>query len=220
MIQRKKLFNPCLSILIITFVFSSCGTHKKMLARKKNKQLADSVAVVTKNKSQADSIQSIPKIKKKDITKLETAPKAKVVPKTTTKLESHPLPPIVVESNFKNKYEKATSVSWNRNNEKNSSLENKPAIYIAKFEIAAEKFIVIYNEQGEIIETITQILPAQLPHNIHTAIQAKYPQHTVVSAKNSTGSASKYYYSLMVTAPNDLVEKQVFMSSDGKFIEK
>ncbi len=201
---QKTLFSTSLLILLVSILFSSCGWNKRMQASKKNKHNADSIANINNNKVKIEP--------KKETSKI----KSKIEPKVDVAL----LPPTIVETNFNKSYIKATNVSWNRNTNKNLSSDNKPDVYIVNFKIIDEPFIVIYNEQGDIIETITQVLPEQLPQNIHTAIQSKYPQHTVISAKNSKGSASKYSYRVIIRVPNDTIEKEVFIAENGKLIDK
>lgn len=209
---QKTLFSTSLLILLVSILLSSCVWNKRMQASKKNKHNADSIANINNNKVKIEP--------KKETAKTTPKIEHKVEPKVTEKVEVTLLPPTIVENNFNKSYIKATNVSWNRNTNKNLSSDNKPDVYIVNFKIIDEPFMVIYNEQGDIIETITQVLPEQLPQNIHTAIQSKYPQHTVVSAKNSKGSASKYSYRVIIRVPNDTLEKEVFIAENGKLIDK
>jgi len=203
MIQIKNILYIFVgNLIIVSLLFSSCRTNKKIQASNKTPVVQNSNVKV---KEPLATTTEIAVVEKK-----ETPVVSKPSPVVNTIETPEALPPIPVNTIFKSNYPKATEVFWKK----------EVSDYKVNFVLSENRNSLVYSENGTLLETRVQILPDQLPPTIYTAIQNKYPNSMIISAttlKNSKGEGS--YTAIIRTGTDKMEIKEIVMMENGTFVE-
>ncbi len=189
--------------MLATYIsLTACGTSKKLQASKTQVE-----------QLKKDSIETHRKLNDKNTLTITKERPIK------SKAASKPFPPLVVDKKFKSTYPSATEVTWTKVipliKFKNKSIRD----YKANFIVQENKNIVIYSEKGDVIELREQILPEQLPQNIYTAINTKYPEGRILSTSTIKHSKTNGSYTAIIKPNAQTEEIEVILMENGTFIE-
>ncbi len=197
--MKKIFYSIAFFSLIASIVFTACGRKKMQTANVENNKTAE-----TKTKT--------PPVKEKTVVKKTEVKK--------TEVAYTPLPPTTIENNFKSKYPTATGAVWTKEVPL-IKVENKNARdYKVNFSLDNNNNTVIYSENGDLIESRTQISPDQLPPNVMNAIKKKYPEAHIVSASTFKNSKINGSYSAIIKPQAQAAaEKEVILMENGTFVE-
>jgi hypothetical protein len=135
------------------------------------------------------------------------------------KVEFVPFPPTIVSNKFNITYTDAAEVFWFRDNSITDIGQTPNKVYKVKFLINKINNSLIYNEDGNIIETRVQILPAQLPPNIYQAIKAKHPLANIISAQTYRNTSNNGTYAAIIQPTNNKDELEVVLTEKGFFVK-
>ncbi len=130
-----------------------------------------------------------------------------------------PFPPVMVSANFKSVYPAIKQVQWAKTKPALNAATTDPEHYQANFAIADNAWSVLYTENGEVVETRTEILPSQMPLDVHLAIQQKYPNAEVISAATFKHVGHKGSYVAHLKSPTDSNPIEVILTEAGEFVK-
>lgn len=190
----KTMFIPLsITVMIISLLFASCGTNKKMQA---------SAAPSTKIK--------------KDSTTASPKKEEAIVPKT----ESVKVPPADIKNNFSSTFPLAENAAWKKQS-MSTSTTTSSITYNVEFVEAGKKNWITYSEQGTVIEQRQEILVDQLPQNIYNAIRINYPTYSVASATTykSTTKEGSYAILLKPLSKFDTKQIEVILTENASLVE-
>lgn len=80
--------------------------------------------------------------------------------------------PQMIQSKFKSGFSRAVNVKWNKEN----------SIYKANFTSGKKKMSVNFDENGEIIQTETNIRINDLPVEVKESVSTNYPEYKITNA--------------------------------------
>jgi hypothetical protein len=128
-------------------------------------------------------------------------------------------PPAIVGSKFSANYPKASNVIWTKQKATSQYKDKVSNNYKVNFFLNETKQSVIYTNDGDWMEIRAEILPDQLPQNVHDAIKAEYPGLSVISASKIKHKHTNASYSAVIR--NELIssEQEVFLSEQAVFVK-
>lgn len=193
-----KTKTSILAIIIVSIGFiTSCKVVKKPMIN------------ATNNSTHND--KPAPK-KKADIPKVVSPPKVKEVAYV-------PMPPEIVETHFKNNYQNASEVLWTKVIPEPRTDNKDTRDFKVIFVLLEKKNSALYAENGDLIEIRMQILPDQLPNNIHAAIKDKYSKYQIIDAYTLKNSRLKGAYIAYIKTADSPDIKEVILMDNGIFVE-
>jgi hypothetical protein len=206
-IMKNPIHFLALLGLAYTATFTACVSAKKSQASKTNTE------VLKNNNSEVNRKLSEEATPAKKVKK----PTAEYTPKSAENLS--PLPPAEVAGVFKSSYPTATQVTWAKETPSPKLENSSNPDYKASFTLRDKRNSAIYTEKGELVETREQILPDQLPKNVHDAITNRHPDVRIMSASTFKNSNMKGSYTAIILLPAAPEEKELILMDNGTFVE-
>ena len=203
----------CLTVVGLALL-TSCGQNKKLLSSRA--QVAQLKKDSTETKRKLDSLAHKEKLAKEDA----IVPLEKKTSNMDTKVDANiTFPPNSIASIFKSQYPAASQVAWTKERLILAAENKEINCYKSCFLIIKNKNTVMYAESGELIETRVQILPEQLPQNIHDAIKSKYPENKIMYASTFKNTKIDGSYVAMIKIPSQVEEKEIILTENGTFVK-
>ncbi len=113
-------------------------------------------------------------------------------------------PPAGAKTAFTKSYPGATKVKW----------EKEDGNYEVSFVLNGAEMSAIYNEKGTLVETETEMKPAELPTSVMTYMKDHYKGITVKGAAKITKADGSVNYEAAIKG------KDVLFDANGKFIKE
>jgi hypothetical protein len=201
-ITMKKIPTLLISITIAGIMSASCS--KKIQASNSK------IAQLKKDSAEAGKLN-----KNNSKTKEATAEPSSTVKKTT--VVSSRLPPLAIEKKFNKAYPEATSIGWMRVIPTNQLKEIPKRNYKVNFSLYGNDNSIVYNSNGQIMETRVNIYPDQLPPNIHKALVEKFPEAQILSASTLKSEFSIGSYIAQIRLHDKI--KEVILTETGEIVE-
>lgn len=231
----KAILNSLVFLVLVTLIFStacvpnkklrasqnrvgqltqdSIDTHRKVdeqaaLLEEKNKEAVVIPNVLPEEKKELVVPKALPEERKAAL--VVVLPYAELVP---------PFPPAIVSSVFGESYPTIKKVLWTKETSATKPEGIKIQDYKANFLIEENSHSVVYSQDGELMETRVQILPAQLPQGIHTAIKNKYADAYVVSAQTFKHSKREGSYAVIIGSKSFLKDIELILMENGTIVK-
>ena len=127
------------------------------------------------------------------------------------------VPPQSIADVFKVNYPNVKTVTWEQVNvpAKKAYVIN----YKAYFMVGDMKHLVVYDKDGNWIESREQILPDQLPQNIFAAIKKRYPSGHIKMATTYKNIQLPGTYAALVKPQGNEQETEVILQENGSFVK-
>lgn len=191
-----------LASFVILSVNSSCVSSKKS---------STTTVPIEKQKKESVTTPNSKGKKKINVIKKDNPPKAMNLSGSENKDVFVVAPPTRVGQTFHQSYPSARDVLWTK--------QKSSTHYKANFFLDDNKQSVIYAENGDWIETSTQILPDQLPQQVYNAIKHEYPGVFVVSATSIKNVNNRASYSAVIRKETKASEREVTLTDQGLFLK-
>lgn len=112
------------------------------------------------------------------------------------------------EANFKSQYPDAKNVEWEEEGEYTE----------AEFEQEGAEISILYDKEGNVMQTETEIDVNQLPESVGTYISDNYPESEIEEAEKIE-SAKGNFFEVEIENEND-EEIELLFDADGNFVEE
>jgi len=210
-----KTIAKYLAIMIITSgtMFTSCVSKKKMRASVAHIEQLQKDSIATHYKLNAKMAIAE---KKQEVHEIHVMKHETHVSKIPTNPERFtPLPPSQVASVFETSYPDANEIVWT-----NEMSHNTDKVYKASFLLRQKRETVVYDENGKLVETRSEILPDQLPENVYEAIKKQYPDEQIVAATTYKNARSNGSYTAAVKSRLHANERILILAENGTIVKQ
>ena len=198
-------------------MYTACVSKKKMQASASHieRLKKDSIATHYKLDAKMATIAKNQEVHEANVVIPETQ-----VSKTVSKPEHFtPLPPSAIDSIFKISYPVAKEIVWTKEILHNLSQTNIQKTYIATFLLHKKRHTVAYAENGNLVETKSEILPDQLPENVYKAIKKQFPKEQIVAATTYKSIKCNGSYTAVLKSKLYTEEKILIVAENGTIVK-
>lgn len=203
--MKNKTQILALILLVPLFIFS-CRSGKKIgsTTQGKNGQMTKEVS---KSNTKTDVKTDVKRKPDKQTT---------VVKKET---DFAPVPPLIVENNFKSSYNNATNVVWFKEVPNHNLAAKESTDYRVMFAMLEMRNSAIYDVNGDLVEIRMQINPDQMPNIVHEKIKLKYTDCTILSASTVKNKHHKGAYVVFLKSQAIPESKEIVITDMGEIIQ-